>query len=118
MYSQGLYILSQNCYKTGMTRFPLLTALGVIATLTTGPVSAKSPVAEVLCEPTSAMETRLKGRFGSARAATGIRDPEQIMELWTDRHGNWTMVVSYATGTSCIVAMGEDWVVLDRRDPA
>ncbi|WP_298847375.1 hypothetical protein [uncultured Ruegeria sp.] len=31
------------------------------------------------------------------------------MEVWTDQNGDWTMVVTYATGTSCIVAMGEHW---------
>lgn len=42
----------------------------------------------------------------------GVRDPEQVMEVWTDPRGHWTMVVRYASGTSCIVAMGEDWITL------
>ncbi|MEM9637104.1 MAG: hypothetical protein AAGA94_05610 [Pseudomonadota bacterium] len=40
------------------------------------------------------------------------------MEVWTDRQGDWTMVVRYASGTSCIVAMGEHWTELDPHDPA
>jgi hypothetical protein len=39
------------------------------------------------------------------------------MEVWTDEAGGWTLVVSYAHGTSCIVAMGEHWQEV-RRDPA
>jgi hypothetical protein len=35
------------------------------------------------------------------------------MEVWTDAHGDWTLVVRYAHGLSCIVAMGEHWQSLD-----
>ncbi len=97
-----------------MFRMFLLLSVAVLAQ----PAIARSPVAEVICEPTSALHNKLETQFGSSRAATGIRDPEQIMEVWTDRRGNWTMVVSYSTGTSCIVAMGQDWVSTSERDPA
>ncbi len=79
---------------------------------------AGGPIAEVLCEPTNTLYSKLKRQMQSTRTATGLRGPEQIMEVWTDPRGNWTMVVSYATGTSCIVAMGEDWVAAGRQDPA
>ncbi len=83
-----------------------------------GPVFAKSPIAEVLCEPTSRMHEKLERQFGSQRAATGVRSPEQIMEVWTSEKGDWTMVVTYSTGTSCIVAMGQDWFTHADADPA
>ena len=76
---------------------------------------ASSPIAEIICAPTGQLTKRLSS-VGNERSATGIRSPEQIMELWTDSRGDWTMVVRYATGTSCIVAMGEAWE--PRRDPA
>lgn len=72
-------------------------------------VAAQSPIAEVLCEPTAHLEDRLKHRFAAERTALGVRSPEQVMEVWTDRRGDWTLVMRYASGTSCIVAMGEDW---------
>ena len=34
------------------------------------------------------------------------------------QNGDWTMVIAYASGTSCIVAMGEHWSVLAPQDPA
>ena len=77
---------------------------------------AASPLAEVLCAPTAQMQPKLTQQFGTTRTAIGMRSPEQVMEVWTDARGDWTMVVRYATGTSCIVAMGEDWV--DIRAPA
>ena len=44
--------------------------------------------------------------FRAQQTASGMRGPEQMMEVWTSETGDWTMVVTYATGTSCIVAMG------------
>ncbi|MFP4327110.1 MAG: hypothetical protein ACLFQL_03800 [Paracoccaceae bacterium] len=55
------------------------------------------------------MQDRLVRQFGESRRASGLRGREQIMEVWTDGRGDWTMVVTYASGTSCIVAMGEAW---------
>ncbi|WP_375691102.1 hypothetical protein [Pseudooceanicola sp. LIPI14-2-Ac024] len=73
------------------------------------PAGATTPIAEVLCEQSDRMEQRLSQRMGSERQAMGLRGPEQVMELWTERNGDWTLVVTYASGTSCIVAMGQDW---------
>ena len=83
-----------------------------------GPAVAKSPIAEVICEPTPRMHEKLTRQFGSERAATGVRGPEQVMEVWTSKSGDWTMVVTYATGTSCIVAMGQHWHTHAGSDPA
>lgn len=80
--------------------------------------AAQSPIAEMLCEPTSALQFKLEEQFRSSRTASGLRDPEQMMEVWTDARGNWTMVVSYASGTSCIVAMGEEWHVSREKEPS
>jgi hypothetical protein len=82
------------------------------------PALAKSPIAEVLCAPTPRLHDKLERQFGSQRAATGVRSPEQIMEVWTSEKGDWTMVVTYSTGTSCIVAMGQDWFTHADADPA
>jgi len=79
---------------------------------------AKSPIAEIICEPTPRMHQKLQRQFGAERAATGMRGPEQVMEVWTNKSGDWTMVVTYATGTSCIVAMGQDWFYHAKTDPA
>lgn len=88
-------------------RFQLIAL--IIALVCGGAAWATSPIAEVICEPTERMHERLTTRMGGKKTATGIRGPEQIMEVWTDQGGGWTMIVTYATGTSCIVAMGEHW---------
>ncbi len=73
------------------------------------PALAESPIAELVCAPKAEMEQRLAIRFGASRAATGVRDPETLLEIWTSPKGRWTLVQSHANGQSCIVAMGENW---------
>ncbi|MEO1110076.1 MAG: hypothetical protein AAFX90_19355 [Pseudomonadota bacterium] len=91
-----------------MTYVSFFSLLGLVSALA-GPAIAKNPIAEILCEPTQRLHDKLQTQFRSARIATGMRGPEQIMEVWSSDRGDWTMVVTYATGTSCIVAMGQDW---------
>ncbi|MBN9888346.1 hypothetical protein I6N89_13595 [Pelagibaca abyssi] len=79
---------------------------------------AASPIAEVLCEPGPRMTERLTTRHGATLTSTGLRNPEEVVELWTDAQGDWTMVIAYASGTSCIVAMGEHWATRVPQDPA
>ena len=90
---------------------PLAPALAGLLAVSgvSGPATAASPIAEVLCDLTPRLENRLKTQMNSARQAVGLRGPEQVMEVWTTPRGDWTMVVTYATGKSCIVAMGEAW---------
>ena len=77
-----------------------------------------NPIAKVRCELISRLYSKLEQQFGSSCTAWGLRNPEQMMEVWTDRRGNWMLLVSYATGMSCIVAMDEDWMQNPAQDPA
>lgn len=84
--------------------------------------SAASPMAPILCAPRAEMRQKLTQQFAATQIAAGIRDRESVMEVWnSDSTGNWTMVVTYTDGTSCIVAMGQDWFNLapaSAQDPA
>jgi len=71
--------------------------------------AAASPIADVICDTTPRMEQRLVRTMMAERQASGMRSGDQVMEVWTDTNGDWVLVSKYATGTSCIVAMGEHW---------
>lgn len=74
------------------------------------PAAAASPIAEVICAPSAELTDRLERQFGESLRAQGLRDRETMLEVWSsDRTGRWTLVMSYASGQSCIVAMGEHW---------
>jgi hypothetical protein len=70
------------------------------------PAMADSPIAEVVCLPRAELLLRLRG---AEVAGAGLRDGEAVLEVWTEASGDWTLVQSYATGTACILAMGEAW---------
>lgn len=82
---------------TSLMLFPAATSL------------AGSPIAEVVCAPTEEMRSRLTLQFGEVQQGAGLRAPDQVMELWSGKDGSWTLVMTYASGQSCIVAMGETW---------
>jgi predicted methyltransferase len=96
----------------------LIPALAGAMLMAAPPAAATTPIAEMLCSLRSDMQTRLSVQFRAERSAVGIRDKDSVVEVWTEPGtGNWTMVVTYAAGTSCIVAMGEGWEVLDNAPP-
>lgn len=92
------------------------TALFVTACAVATPVAAATPIAEVVCAPSEEMAQRLTQQHGVTRQGLGLRDPDSRMELWSSQKtGDWTLVVAYASGRSCIVAMGRYW---EETDPA
>ncbi len=98
-----------------MTSF-LKTTFGLLFLAT--PAFASTPIAEVICAPKDRMEEKLRLQFGNTPQAMGLRSPTEIFEVWTGDAGDWTLVVSYASGKSCIVAMGEDWQTMAPKKPA
>ena len=90
------------------------------ALLAASPSFAASPISEVLCAPQAEMRQKLQQQFGAERAGFGTRGPEAIMEVWADKtSGDWTLVMTYTDGNSCIVAMGENWEnIPDPKAPA
>ncbi|WP_299742916.1 hypothetical protein [uncultured Tateyamaria sp.] len=87
----------------------MIRAAALLTLLASPAAATPTPIAEILCAPTKQMQQKLERQFRSARTASGMRSPDQMMEVWTDKRGDWAMVVRYASGTSCIVAMGEHW---------
>lgn len=100
-----------------MTRSPFLSLIIVVAGVCGADPVPASPLAEVICDQTDRMRDRLAHQFGTRQEATGLRGPDEVMEVWTDPQGDWTLVMTYASGRSCIVAMGEHWQPTNR-DPA
>lgn len=88
--------------------------------LTGAPFGASARLADVICDDRARLENRLTTVQGVSKQGQGLRGPDAVMEVWIDRaSGDWALVQSYANGTSCIVAMGEHWQVLELpTDPA
>lgn len=96
-------------------RLPLFLAIPVLAF---GPAQAQ--LAEVICDDTGRLEMQIEGMDQRRKSAQALRGPDTIVEVWiAPKTGDWTLVQTYANGTSCIVAMGEHWETLvPEEDPA
>lgn len=80
--------------------------------LLAGPAFGRAPLAEVICQPTATLHDRLARQYGAQQSGGGLRSPEEMLEIWITPRGDWTVVMTYAQGLSCIVAMGQDWTQL------
>ena len=71
---------------------------------------AQERMTDVSCDDSARLARTLTDVLGAERHGVGLRDPETMVEVWvTQASGDWLIVQSYANGTSCIVAMGQDW---------
>ncbi|SFI52023.1 hypothetical protein [Celeribacter neptunius] len=74
---------------------------------------AQNLIGEVLCGTEEEIHAKLTRQFGAVKAGEGLRDPDAMLEIWTNpKSGDWTLVQSYAGGRTCILAMGEYWEMI------
>ncbi|MEL6610040.1 MAG: hypothetical protein AAFO68_04510 [Pseudomonadota bacterium] len=93
-----------------MTRGKVIAAICSLLPLIGAPLPSFAdggPIAQILCAPSEDMRHRLETTYQAQRAWAGLRGPEEVMELWEDAQGDWTLVIARASGSLCIVAMGE-----------
>lgn len=76
------------------------------------PATAES-LPDVICAATPDIKQRLKLVYGAKQLGAGMFSPDQMMEVWVSDTGDWTLLRTYAGGTSCIVAMGEHFLLAD-----
>ena len=67
----------------------------------------EGPIARILCAPSAEMRQRLETRYRAHRAWAGLRNPDEVMELWENADGDWALIIVYANEHWCIVAMGD-----------
>ncbi|MEO1536549.1 MAG: hypothetical protein AAFR73_02365 [Pseudomonadota bacterium] len=83
-----------------------------------GPVFATTTITDVICYDRETMLQRLQQTHRAERYGRGMRGPDALLEIWSiPSTGEWTLVQTYASGKSCIVAMGEHWEALVSQDP-
>lgn len=82
----------------------------LVLSLSLSASAAFAGIGEVICDDTTRLQDRLVSSHGLTKRGYGMRGPDALMEVWISPTGeDWSLVQSYADGTSCIVAMGEHW---------
>lgn len=83
---------------------PLLASL--TATLISAPVLAQANN----CAPRDVVVDRLSLTYGEVFNGGGLQSDEAVFEVWiSEEAGTWTILMTQADGTSCIMAAGTDW---------
>lgn len=87
-----------------------LSLITVLLTLLALSSAADGRLGEVLCQDRETLRQRLQAQYGAQLIGFGLREPEVLLEIWAmPDNGDWTLVQSYATGSACILAIGESW---------
>jgi hypothetical protein len=66
--------------------------------------------AETVCGKRTDLLTQLSGRWSEAPVAMGLKDDGSVLEIVAATDGaTWTVLITYPSGASCVVATGERW---------
>ena len=77
--------------------------LGVLALPAAG-------LAQSFCAERDRVVSRLETGYDETFAGGGMQSGTRIVEVWTsEENGTWTILLTRADGTSCIMASGTHW---------
>ena len=83
----------------------ILTSLTVLAVL----IPAASH-AQTNCAARDTVVEKLASNYGEVFAGGGLQNSSRIFEVWfSEEKGTWTILMTRADGTSCIMASGTNW---------
>jgi len=83
----------------------------ILSAVVAGFVLASQPVsAQPVCGPRTVIVASLETQYEEALTGGGVQSADRIVEIYaSDATGTFTVLISMANGTSCIVASGEAW---------
>ncbi|MHA3979899.1 hypothetical protein ACW9UR_19670 [Halovulum sp. GXIMD14794] len=84
-----------------------LTTMAAAVVALFAPVAAK---AQFACAPRADLIESLAQSHGEQLTSGGLSGPGKLVEIWTGEDGSWTILLTDAAGTSCIMAAGQDWI--------
>lgn len=62
------------------------------------------------CATRDELVTQLAAKFGESFVGGGLQSETSIIEVWFSHDkGTWTILLTGANGTSCIMAAGTNW---------
>lgn len=71
------------------------------------------------CAPRDTLVAHLTDKYGETRQSMGLAGPQTMMELFASPDtGSWTITMTMANGTMCMVASGQGYEALAEELPA
>ena len=85
------------------------TALMAVTALVPFTQPAVSHAQFAMCGERAAIIDQLKTKYQETRQAVGLIADNGAAELYVSEKGTWTMLMTLASGKSCIIAAGHSW---------
>lgn len=90
-----------------MKRFAFF-AWVMLAVLTAMPANAQTQGLSMLCADRNVIVGELTGRYGEQVHGMGLAHQNRIVEVYVSAEtGSWTITVTSADGTTCLMAAGQ-----------
>ena len=70
------------------------------------------------CGPRDALVGWLTKTHKEKPTAIGLTSSGRLMEIFAAANGNWTILITRATGESCVAATGQAWSAIVREKPS
>ena len=70
---------------------------------------APAALAQPVCGLHQSISDSLKKSYTEAPVSMGLTVSGGIIEVFASKEGTWTMVITQPNGTSCLIAVGQNW---------
>lgn len=74
--------------------------------------------AQTACAPRDTVVDRLAERYGETRQSMGLGANNAVIEVFASTGGSWTITVTTANGTTCLIASGQAFEEMAENLPA
>ena len=84
----------------------------IVASLVTASVAATQAApshAEALCHDRAVILEKLKVAYAEMPRAVGLTTDGAVLEILASPTGSWTILITYPSLTTCVLAAGEGW---------
>ena len=89
----------------------MLTAMTVLSLAVAAPVHA-API----CGKRADFVEKLNDKFGETLDSAGLENRGSVFEIYKSSGGSWTILVTQADGSTCVLATGEAWTISDQSE--
>ena len=72
---------------------------------------ASEAIAQNICGPRGELIVRLWDKWQEAQIAHGLVNDNRLVEVFANKEGSWTVLITDPNGRSCVASAGKNWTV-------
>ena len=90
-------------------RIRTITRISAVCCLVTGAIAFSAEAEAALCGERDEIRKLLTDRYQESSRGVGLVSDKGVVELLISETGTWSILMTTATGSTCIVAAGHTW---------